>query len=181
MGLFSWTTADTNESIMNKWSPRHQVVYLLTPKKNIKCVSYGGYGDFITSTGDSINLTEHEWIVDAKGREQMSFNGLPLRFSFNKDAIYEACLNSDNCPLQGHDWSDSDATTYDDYDFSKGIAGKDTGEQVRNLITELIYSGTTLKEIATICERSVSTMRQIKSGSIKNPPQNLLNRLIGAL
>lgn len=175
MGLFSWTTSDTNESIMNKWSSQHRVVYLLTPNKNIKIVSYGGYGDFTTDKGEVIKVTDHKWIVDGKGREQPSYKGLTLKFSFNPIAKYNDLPASDNCPLQGHDWGNSDSTIYKAIDnFSiKGRAGTNTGQSTRDAIESALVRGFTLKDISAVTDRSVSTLRQIKCGSIKNPPANL--------
>lgn len=176
MGLFSWTTSDTEQSIMNKWSKNHRVVYLLTPTKNIKCISYGGYGDFTTDKGFLIKLGKQPWITDKDGNECMSYKGLPLKFSFDPRAKYNELKDAGNCPLQGHNWGNSTGQTYpaiDDFSI-KGRAGNNTGENTRSALIAALDRGIDLKTIAKECDRSVSTMRQIKAGSIKNPPANLM-------
>lgn len=55
----------------------------------------------------------------------------------------------------------------------KGVAGKATGGEARKAINAKVKSGSTLKQIGRASNRSASTINQIKSGAIKNPPKNL--------
>ena len=107
MGLFSWTTCDTEESVMNKYSDQHKPVYILRPNKApILCTVYDGYGRFETDGHGLIDLQDH-WIDDIENPDQkiMGYDGLPLKLSFNKNADYNDFFPSLNCPIQGHDWS----------------------------------------------------------------------------
>lgn len=59
----------------------------------------------------------------------------------------------------------------------KGVAGKKTGAPARKLIRELEKKGMTQEQIGRKARRSASTIGQIKSGDIKNPPNDLVKRL----
>ena len=73
MGVFSWKTVDTDESIPNMMSSRETFpVYLLHPEKEpIKLTNYGGYGVFDSPQG---RINVFQWLaqengVDAEGDE----------------------------------------------------------------------------------------------------------------
>ena len=55
----------------------------------------------------------------------------------------------------------------------KGVAGKKTGGAARKAINAAQKRGATNKSIGAATGRSASTIAQIDSGSIKNPPKNL--------
>jgi len=55
----------------------------------------------------------------------------------------------------------------------KGQAGKGTGAATRKAIASKSRAGSTNKQIGAKVNRSGSTISQIKSGSIKNPPASL--------
>ena len=55
----------------------------------------------------------------------------------------------------------------------KGQAGKGTGAKTRKAIANKSKAGSTNKQIGAKVNRSGSTISQIKSGSIKNPPASL--------
>jgi len=55
----------------------------------------------------------------------------------------------------------------------KGQAGKGTGAKTRKAIAKKSKAGSTNKQIGAKVNRSGSTISQIKSGSIKNPPASL--------
>ena len=55
----------------------------------------------------------------------------------------------------------------------KGVAGKSTGGKSRKAIRTKISGGCSLSAIGRAANRSASTISQILSGSIKNPPSNL--------
>jgi len=116
MGFFSWTTADTNESIMNSYTDECRTVYLLQPgRRPIKEEEYEGYGVFG-------GVDAYEWLALENAPERcipgdtrnnrsvgidLAFNDknkikVPLKFSFNPDAKYEKLGESDRCPRQGY-------------------------------------------------------------------------------
>lgn len=114
MGLFSWITADTQESIRVD-GPR--TVYLLRPHgaEPLEQPVYEGYGVFG-------GVDAYDWLADmnevpASGGERRG-DGIdffyrhsdagtldrikyPLKFSYNKDAVYEDLPASGSCPYQG--------------------------------------------------------------------------------
>lgn len=55
----------------------------------------------------------------------------------------------------------------------KGVAGKGTGSKTRSAISRAQNKGCSIASIAKSSNRSSSTISQIKSGTIKNPPSNL--------
>ncbi len=55
----------------------------------------------------------------------------------------------------------------------KGVAGKGTGAKARKAIKSANKRGATDKDVGRATNRSASTISQIKSGDIKNPPKNL--------
>ena len=59
----------------------------------------------------------------------------------------------------------------------KGIAGKNTGGKTRLAITDKMKAGSTTKQIARAAMRSTSTINNIASGNIKNPPRNLAGKI----
>ena len=96
MGFFSWKTADTNESIANIHSNHPnagRTVYLLQPggKEPVEETAYNGYG----TPGSDIQTRRMDGIIalDIK---------IPLKFSFNKDAVYEDLPASESCRQQGY-------------------------------------------------------------------------------
>ena len=119
MGFFSWKTADTNESIANSYSDHpnaHRTVYLLQPngKPPVQENDYQGYGVF----GD---VDAYAWLAEINGlgipgsdvqvRREAGIDAFfssvdllkyPLKFSFNKNAVYEDLPASDRCPQQGY-------------------------------------------------------------------------------
>ena len=114
MGFFSWKTADTNESIANIHSNHPnagRTVYLLQPggKEPVEETAYNGYGDF----GD---VDAFAWLAEMNGYgtpgsdiQTRRMDGIialdikiPLKFSFNKDAVYEDLPASESCRQQGY-------------------------------------------------------------------------------
>lgn len=55
----------------------------------------------------------------------------------------------------------------------KGVAGKNTGAATRAAIAAQKRQGKTTGAIAIAAMRSESTINNIASGNIKNPPKNL--------
>ncbi len=55
----------------------------------------------------------------------------------------------------------------------KGVAGRGTGGAARKAISSAKKRGATTKSIAKAAGRKASTINQIASGNIKNPPRNL--------
>lgn len=115
MGLFSWLTSDTNESI-RVFGPRP--VYLLQPNGEppLEQPVYEGYGVFG-------GVDAYEWLADMNGVPrgdgerrgdgiELEFSGreieYPLKFSFNKDAVYEELKASKYCPNQGFFFDNDD-------------------------------------------------------------------------
>lgn len=121
MGCFSWNTADTNESIplVDVDDPDHmpRTVYLLQPTGfNIEEKEYEGYGMFGNANAyawlsymnipweQKINKTNDELIslgIDLFFSEEYSSITHPLKFSFDKDAKYDALPASTSCDFQG--------------------------------------------------------------------------------
>ncbi len=62
-------------------------------------------------------------------------------------------------------------------DSVKGQPGEDTGADVRREIKRLTDAGMTLVELAGRLKRDASTLGQIASGEIKNPPSSLLDQI----
>jgi hypothetical protein len=117
MGFFSWKTADTDESIMNRFTDECRPVYMLMPKEHGPHVfepAYEGYGKFG-------GVDAYAWLARMNAPEEATSDvdknrgiGLhlffsearssikyPIKFSFNKDAVYEELPASGDCPLQG--------------------------------------------------------------------------------
>lgn len=115
MGFFSWLTADTRESVMNCHTNECRTVYMLQPNGEppIEEKSYDGYGVFG-------GVDAYDWLVyrngiperlRTEGREKRNIGismacgdydlRYPLKFSFDKDAVYEALPKSGDCPRQG--------------------------------------------------------------------------------
>jgi len=127
MGMFSWLTSDTGESIRVE---EVRNVYLLQPggEAPIKEECYNGYGDF-GEIDAYVWLAIHNLPQDevdavlkyepgtpeyAQGLDRMRAAGIeldfderdeplrfPLKFSFNPDAVYEDLPASEPCPNQG--------------------------------------------------------------------------------
>lgn len=133
MGLFSWITSDTNESIRVD-GPRP--VYLLQPGSlpNIEQDVYGGYGVFggvdafvwlglINEYADGGPVEDFNWkALVGVDDQDLRVKGIyfpddqityPLKFSYNKDAVYEELKASDSCPDQGFFYDDDEDE--DDY------------------------------------------------------------------
>lgn len=55
----------------------------------------------------------------------------------------------------------------------KGTEGKKTGAKTRRAITSKVRGGSTLKQIGAKVNRSPSTISNIRTGKIKNPPKSL--------
>jgi len=120
MGLFSWVTSDSNESIANVYSSRPvKTVYLLQPNGQppIKEECYEGYGDF-GGIDAFVWVTEQnapplEIDISQMDHEEKRVLGIhlyyereadlvyPLKFSFSPDASYETLPASKDCPDQG--------------------------------------------------------------------------------
>jgi hypothetical protein len=114
MGFFSWLTADTKESIPNRYSNRgSRTVYLLQPDgRHIRSRYYDGYGIFG-------GIDVFRWILwrnkpeastkdleeDRRLGIELLYSGeplkYPLKFSFDKNAVYEDLPPSEFCPRQG--------------------------------------------------------------------------------
>ena len=118
MGFFSWKTADTKESILNVHTGEHRTVYLLQPdgKPPIEETAYDGYGIFggvdayVWLADNNLNTASiRVWDGDDAVRGYGVSMGCspnvilkyPLKFSFNKNAVYEELDASENCPNQG--------------------------------------------------------------------------------
>jgi len=136
MGMFSWLTSDSNESIANVYSSRPtRTVYLLQPNGEAPLVepAYGGYGDFggvdayvwiaehnAQSQGIDIANMEHEerrmlGITLAFDEDiELPF---PLKLSFDPNAVYEDVPASEICPHQGFFYDDEDEAEGDDEVF----------------------------------------------------------------
>lgn len=114
MGMFSWDTSDTKESIGNKFSGCCRPVYMLTPTGNVLEPAYEGYGKFG-------GIDAHVWLAEMNAAEgaldglsddekreigiKIEFAGgaiaFPLKFSFDKDAKYEDLPAATPCEYQG--------------------------------------------------------------------------------
>jgi len=115
MGFFSWKTADTKKSINNIHSrrPHKRTVYMLQPNGGdpIAENDYDGYGIFngidayawLARMNLAVKGTDDEIRGDGIG---LHYSGkpikYPLKFSFNKKAIYEKLPASEHDPYQGY-------------------------------------------------------------------------------
>ncbi len=118
MGFFSWKTADTNESIANIHSDHPnagRTVYLLQPggKEPIEETAYNGYGDFgpadayawlaemnsLGIPGSSVVARREDGIRAYCNKDCLKY---PLKFSFDKNAVYEDLPESESCEAQGY-------------------------------------------------------------------------------
>jgi len=125
MGMFSWKTADTNESISNIHSTRPiRGVYLLQPNNQppIYEPAYHGYGEFghVDAYVWLCEMNSSHFGINTKSmsREEMREVGIelfferndkllyPLKFSFNSEAVYEGLPASEDCELQGFFYDD---------------------------------------------------------------------------
>lgn len=59
----------------------------------------------------------------------------------------------------------------------KGVAGKNTGGKTRAAISRKQKAGATVKQIARAAMRKPSTINNIASGNIKNPPRDLAGKI----
>jgi predicted transcriptional regulator len=59
----------------------------------------------------------------------------------------------------------------------KGVAGNKTGAKTRAAIKKAESKGSTQKQIAKAAMRNPSTISDIKTGEIKNPPANLAAKI----
>lgn len=122
MGFFSFLTADTNESIANVQSGHpnsKRPVYMLQPngQEPICCCQYQGYTVFggvdafawlakmNIDTADSLDLYEDSdelrgWGIALRYHTPNKIK-YPLKFSFDKNAVYEDLPESKSCPHQG--------------------------------------------------------------------------------
>lgn len=122
MGMFSWLTADTQESISNTYSTRGaQTVYMLRPHEvpPLQEDNYEGYGVFGGMDAYvwlyQMNTDYKRWVPDGEPRRlegvAMDFQEetnlrYPLKFSFDPKAVYEDLPASKHCPDQGFFYDD---------------------------------------------------------------------------
>ena len=118
MGFFSWKTADTDESIANIHSDHQnagRTVYLLQPngKEPIEETAYNGYGDFgpvdafawlaemnsLGIPGSNVEVRREKGISACCDKDSLKY---PLKFSFDKNAVYEDLPESKSCEAQGY-------------------------------------------------------------------------------
>ena len=120
MGFFSWLTADTEETIWNKYTEEgNREVYLCLPDNTTrKFIEYGGYGNFINPDGTctDVHVLLAEWhehdLTNLSNEEKrdigvnIHYGKLPaiyfLKFSFNPNARYSNLPRSEDCPNQGY-------------------------------------------------------------------------------
>lgn len=112
MGVFSWRTCDTQESINGE----EEFIYLLMPDgQNMQFCSYDGYGSFdgldmynmlayMNGVGNKYDLEancekQRERGIYMEDDPDLSFY---LKFSTNLDTNYEDWPPSEICPHQGH-------------------------------------------------------------------------------
>ena len=113
MGFFSWNVSGTNTPIMNCFTEECKTVYLLQPGglPPIKEESYGGYGEF---GGVDAYVWLAVWNTNITGVDEdkqrligidLAFGGeepnFPLKFSFDKNAVYERLPASTTASNQG--------------------------------------------------------------------------------
>jgi len=115
MGLFSFKTSDTNESILHTaGSTNVATVYLIQPEGDpIAEQYYEGYGNF-GGVDCYVWLAEHNTVLNLNNTDfnelrsigiELFFSGQkllrPLKFSYNCNANYNDLKAAVNCPLQG--------------------------------------------------------------------------------
>jgi hypothetical protein len=119
MGLFSWITADTDESIPCTGACReHFTVYLLQPKglPTLKETDYEGYGVF---GGRDVYALFAEWNgvegltgnddIDRGAGIDLYFHGsydFPIKLVRDGELKYNAVGESETCPDQGYFYDD---------------------------------------------------------------------------
>lgn len=122
MGFISWQTADTKESIANIYTGQCKPVYLLQPngKPPIYEPEYKGYGVFGEKDAyvwlAENNLPQNvlcdfseealwdmgiDLYFDGHCEDIIKEVKYPLKFSFDKNAVYENLPASESCPYQG--------------------------------------------------------------------------------
>ena len=116
MGFFSWKTCDTKRPINNIYSdkPHKRPVYLLQPNSEppIEESAYEGYGEFggidayawlarmnLGSDGEDDKIRGLGIDLFFNEKEKVKY---PLKFSFNKDAVYENWPASEDDENQGY-------------------------------------------------------------------------------
>jgi len=120
MGFFSYLTSDSNEPIKNIYTGDCRTVYMLQPgdEPNIREPSYGGYGEF-GGCDVFVWLTEHNTVNNKGDWDSKRLQGLniffseekekfPLKFSFDKNAVYEDLPAAKSDPSQGYFYGDED-------------------------------------------------------------------------
>ncbi len=122
MGFSSYLTSDTKKSIWNIYTGLSRTVYMLQPNglPPIRDDAYQGYMRFggvdvfewVARINKLEGLTTDEEYRDAglsllydKHRSKDVY--LP-RFSFDKDAVYEALPDAEFCPYQGYFMDDDE-------------------------------------------------------------------------
>lgn len=117
MGFNSFLTADTRESIRNRYVEGCRTVYMLQPggEPAVKEEAYEGYGEFG-------GVDAYLWLArrnlpgevlerfDSDDERLRSFGcementecAVPLKFSFDPDAVYEKLPASERDPSQGY-------------------------------------------------------------------------------
>lgn len=108
MGFFSWLTADTKESIPNRYTKHCRTVYLVLPEGNLRENAYDGYGRFCGFDVYAL-LAERNGLgydrdagVNLFYSEDYEYADFHLKFSFDPDAEYDDLGPSEDCPNQGY-------------------------------------------------------------------------------
>lgn len=114
MGFFSFLTADTQESIPNRYTKRCRDVYLLLPEGNLREGAYDGYGRFcgfdVYALLAERNGLGHDRDAGVKlfYSDAYEYADFQLKFSFDPNANYFELDASTDCPNQGYFYGEID-------------------------------------------------------------------------